>query len=82
MQFRGPFRIYFNRSEDVPFVWSVDQGDVSTESKVQQVSVFGVNLLSDFRGTADNEHEPRAWVHGVGLVTIDGGNAVIEPVGR
>lgn len=55
-------RIYFNRKEDAPYVWSVDWGDISTERHFMTVTVEGsVTLTSCYDPTKDNVGEPRAW---------------------
>jgi len=54
-------RVYYNRSQDFPFVWSYDKGDISTEKIVKDIKIFGCAVTSRFDSTKDNSIEPRAW---------------------
>ena len=60
------YRLYFNRCEDFPQIWSIDEGDISTEVNV---SGFGLGpgvgardgCAPDF-AAIDVVREPKAWV--------------------
>ncbi len=68
------FRIYFNRHSDFPLVWSVDQGDQSTEINVKRVVTRGVRTYTD-GGVGDNVNSPTVWI------VVEGGNLqVIEDI--
>jgi len=54
------YRFYFNRAEDAPQVWSVDQGTVATE-----INVLGVRTLLTAVSRQDLDAqfpEPKAWM--------------------
>ena len=52
------WRVYFNRRENFPCVWSIDNGDASTEINVQGVMFADIaNVLSVYKSDA----VPCAW---------------------
>jgi hypothetical protein len=59
------YRLYFNRCEDFPQIWSIDQGTTETEINVADfrteghVSVIG-GRAPDF-AVVDSAREPKAW---------------------
>ncbi len=74
------YRVYFNRCVDFPQVWSVDEGDVSTEINVQGISVSSLNVWVEWvydPSIPTNDREPRAWnlLHCSKPLTIDHGVA-------
>jgi len=59
---RKVWRVYWNRIEEAPQVWSVDQGDVSTEINVQWVgfsNVIGILSAQDLKNT--DARKPTGW---------------------
>ena len=73
-------RMYFNRSNDYPQVWSVDQGSHASEVNVQHIKLQGA--LSAFSCYDPNAEypEPKAWLEVDGTLRIEDGAAVIDPV--
>jgi hypothetical protein len=72
------YRVYFNQAKEAPQIWSVDQGDVSTELNVSAVHIEA------FSFTASNLEqkwpEPKAWlVVPNAQLSIRFGVAVITP---
>jgi hypothetical protein len=60
------YRLYFNRCEDWPQIWSIDSGDASTECNVVDFRLeHGVTATAgraaDFKAI-DATREPKAWV--------------------
>ena len=60
------FRLYFNRCEDWPQIWSIDSGDASTECNVVgwriEHGVTAVGARADSLATVDRQREPVAWM--------------------
>lgn len=56
------YRVYLNRFEDFPLLWSIDEGTLETESHVK--NVIGQNVSFKFRSdlTTDNISSPKAWI--------------------
>jgi len=76
------WRIYFNKKEDYPCIWSVDQGSARTEIRVQWFSVAGLPVSAGHRFGPQppnnhefGENEPTAWieVNNCGACFQDGG---------
>lgn len=77
----GAFRIYWNRKEDFPFVWSVDFGDSSTERAVTRVDIREIDsccLQTGVAMGADNISGPRGWLEGIGKVVFENGVAYVS----
>ena len=58
------YRVYFNRCEDAPQVWSVDEGDISSEINVLGIVVAHPDIEVSWVYDPDvptGPHEPRAW---------------------
>lgn len=53
-------RIYINFL-DAECIWSVDEGDVSTEKHFKTVCIDGISYAAS-NLTADNKKEPKAWI--------------------
>ncbi len=59
------YRLYFNRCEDFPQIWSIDEGTVATE-----INVCGFELSGCVAGSGrtpefaavDSAREPKAWL--------------------
>lgn len=75
------YRLYFNRCEDFPQIWSIDQGTTETEINVIGFRTEGqVHVQSgraeDF-AKVDGQREPKAWaVVTAHSLRIDNGVAV------
>lgn len=54
-------RLYFNAKADAPLLWSVDEGDISTEQKLIIVVLEGVSGYTHENLDAADP-EPRAWI--------------------
>jgi hypothetical protein len=56
-------RVYFNRSSEAPYVWSVDEGDISTEKNYISVEMGpNTHVITRYDQTRDNVNDPRAWL--------------------
>ena len=55
-------RIYYNNSSEYPYIWSYDNGDISTERKTKAIHIHKCNLVSKFEKTADNTKNPKAFL--------------------
>jgi hypothetical protein len=73
------YRFYYNRSQDFPQCWSVDEGDSSTEINVIDV-VCEVVSETRHNYTTDNEREPRAFMVCFGKLEVIKGVAYIRKV--
>jgi hypothetical protein len=72
------YRIYFNRMNDVPLVWSVDEGDQASEINVREVRIFAGQVSSCVNlGETDAENRPKAWLEVDGELRIEDGIAKI-----
>lgn len=70
-------RVYFNRRQEAPCVWSVDLGDPSSEICVQSVQINATSLTV-YNGKTANDHEPVAWVQTTGYMKLIDGRVVID----
>ncbi len=70
--------MYFNRANDFPQVWSVDQGSHASEINVQRIVLRVLPVTSGYDPTATYP-EPKAWFEVDGALRIEDGAAVIEP---
>ena len=76
-------RVYLNRFEDAPLVWSVDRGTKATEQRFKCV-VFGkADAVTRVNLDADNVTEPRCWVEVKGdMLAVVGTTALVGPNGE
>lgn len=73
------YRAYFNRLNEAPQVWSVDEGDQSSEINVTAVSFRNCEVISRTNlGETDIENKPKAWFQARGTLRIERGEAIIE----
>lgn len=74
---RQRYRVYYNRSEDAPQVWSIDMGSTGSEVNVQWVQVRAQSIT---RYNAKAKYpEPRAWLDVYSArLHLFGGGAVLE----
>ena len=59
------WRVYFNRAVEAPQVWSIDQGDQTSEINVQGVRfTLGVVAVTKFdpHVRLNNTTAPRGWI--------------------
>lgn len=62
-------RIYWNKKEAVDgLVWSVDQGDISTEVNVKEIICY-IPLVSHENLSA-SENDPKGWMQTIADVKI------------
>jgi hypothetical protein len=73
------YRYYFNRWAELPQVWSVDQGDQTSEINVIAVRTEGcVTVTGCDPSETINRDRPKVWVEAVGVLSIENGIAVIR----
>lgn len=69
------YRVYFNRAEDAPQIWSIDEGTVASEINVLSVKVQAPGFT---RSNLDAQFpEPKAWIEVDGHLSIVNGVALI-----
>jgi hypothetical protein len=73
----GHFRVYYNKRDEYPFIWSVDRGTADTERKFQHI-VVEVPLHGAANINADNRNEPKAWLHGEGTIIQSGDMCLVK----
>ena len=56
------FRAFFNQLNELPYLWSVDQGSIATEIKVRDWILIGATARTRVNLQADNVNDPRTWV--------------------
>ena|ERR1700744_1086403 len=70
------WRIYFNRKDDFPIIWCVDEGDISSQIRLGRISLERVDAFACTDLIAPNKHrqrlpfeamprhpnEPAAWI--------------------
>jgi len=76
------YRLYFNRKEDFPCLWSIDEGSAASEIRVQGIVLTGVGLAwtECHKGLiapagCDVNNEPSAWIELHARLTIENGFA-------
>jgi hypothetical protein len=74
------YRVYFNRLNEAPQVWSVDEGDQSSEINVSSVAIAGCEMHSAVNlDETVNRDRPKAWFEVDGRLVVEGGVACIYP---
>lgn len=72
------FRVYFNRWNEAPQVWSIDEGDQASEINVRAVSMHHCDMESKTNpAETDIENKPKAWFEVRGNLRVIQGVAVI-----
>lgn len=73
------YRVYFNRLNEAPQVWSVDEGTQASEVNVIAVSLVNCAAMTtcDLNETV-NHDRPKAWFEVIGELHIVDGVAVIR----
>lgn len=65
------YRIYFNTSDEAPFVWSLDEGTPETEQVVMAVIILPpVVTTTHYSGEKRNPYTPTAWLECEGHLEI------------
>ena len=75
------YRIYFNRWNDAPLIWSVDEGTQATERIVREVRLENVTGVTR-SGPGDNVKSPTVWIEVEGRLTIANEVATFRAAGR
>ena len=78
------WRVYFNKKEDYPCLWSVDEGSAASEIRVQWVSLRAIagrthHSLPPYPPGRSKE-EPCAWIEFEGFARFQEGGVVFTPV--
>jgi hypothetical protein len=72
------YRLYFNRCEDFPQIWSIDEGSTETEINVTDYRTEGHVTVRGGRApdfsAVDSLREPKAWaaIDACSLRIVDG----------
>lgn len=69
------YRVYFNRLEGFPQIWSLDEGSPASEICVCNIVVDGPICKTKDSMTADSKFSPKAWFEIEGILTISEGTA-------
>jgi hypothetical protein len=72
------YRLYFNRLNEAPQIWSIDEGTQTSEINVSAVSLVNCNAVTrvDLDETI-NRDRPKVWIEVIGTLEVVGGVAVI-----
>lgn len=73
------YRIYFNRRNEAPQIWSVDEGSQASEINVSEVRIIGciARTCADLEETV-NRDRPKGWIEVEGQLRVIGGVAEIS----
>lgn len=72
------YRCYFNRRSDAPRVWSIDEGDVSSEINVSAIHTRNADICTRTNLTErDTENKPMVWIEIWGTLKVEGTVATI-----
>lgn len=58
---KGRCRIYFNASQEAPYIWSIDNGESGFEVKVIDVALIIIGFSTQQR-TKDDPAQPKVWL--------------------
>lgn len=73
------FRVYFNRLNEAPQIWSIDEGDQTTEINVTGLTMMGCDVESKCNlSETDTENRPKAWFEVRGFLRVEAGVAIIS----
>ena len=76
------YRVYYNRTEDFPQCWSVDEGNQATEFNVCGIVIKGVTIMTQVAppDTQVRGKAPRAWfLVKNATMRVEGGIAYFTP---
>ena len=72
------YRVYFNRCDDWPQVWSVNEGTSETEITVIGIRAEGCVVFSSYDANA-TAGQPKAWLNvEAASLRIEGGCAIFR----
>jgi hypothetical protein len=74
------YRCYFNRKNEYPAVWSIDEGSQASEINVQWIKLENVEEVFSFYEVIpdDERHDrPCAWFSVTGTAIFENGGVVI-----
>ena len=80
------YRLYFNREQDWPQLWSIDEGDQTTEFNVIDFRAVGCRISGHAlppaaRASLDPKAHPAAWIEiEAAGVRMERGIAMFDPV--
>lgn len=75
------YRIYFNTHAQNGCVWSIDEGDISSEFNVRAVWIETF-CVSGYLHGSDNLRNPRAWLETTAILVLEEGKAYFFPPGQ
>jgi hypothetical protein len=82
---RKLYRVYFNRANEAPQIWSLDEGTQVSEINVSK-AIFRNTEVETGQDLAEtvNRDRPKAWVQGHGELYVEAGVAIIDgdPIGH
>jgi hypothetical protein len=55
------YRCYYNRSQDLPLIWSFDEGTIESEIIVKNIHLINCTACTRHDYSKDSKKEPRAW---------------------
>ena len=72
------YRVYFNRLNEAPQVWSIDEGTQDTEINVTAVEIVDCYVMTKVDLDESVNHDrPKAWLEVHGHLRVDAGKAII-----
>lgn len=71
------YRVYVDVMGNDGPVWSVDEGDISTEMRFKHVRFERISGMDEHFEHADNVNEPKCWFKVWGTLEIRGENAIL-----
>lgn len=76
------YRIYFNRANEAPHVWSVDEGEQGSEINVKEVRIatFSRTVVGPPVPESDRRDRPGVWIETSGRLVVEKGVATIYPL--
>lgn len=82
MPARRRWRVYFNRQGEWPMIWCIDEGDISTQIRIQRVYFEGVAAegatILQPKPVKLAPNEPVAWFNVRGRLKIREGTAIFK----
>lgn len=71
------YRVYYNRKREAPQVWSIDEGDQTSEINVRAVEIKArMTTNSDLSNT--DADKPTVWIEGYAHLTFRNGLAILS----
>lgn len=74
------YRVYYNRANEAPQVWSVDEGDQTTELNVIAVRcmVPCETVVGESVPDSERSNRPAVWLRAEGVLRVERGVAYID----